>query len=52
MIADALATTLNAMSVNKALNFANINGIMALFIIQLNGSPKLLFSDSLQKVKI
>ena len=52
MIADALATTLNAMSVNKALSFANMNGIMALFIIQLNGSPKLLFSDSLQKVKI
>ena len=52
MSADALATALNVMPLEKALEHANDNNIKAMFIVDENNKPKLLFSQALQKVKI
>ncbi len=52
MTADAVATALNVMSLDEALIFADNNKIKALFIIEGDKRPRLLFSKELQKVKI
>tara|TARA_B100000965_G_scaffold71881_1_gene56755 strand:- start:92 stop:1114 length:1023 start_codon:yes stop_codon:yes gene_type:complete len=52
MKADALATALNVMPLDEAMIFADINKIKALFIIEGDKKPKLLFSQELQKGKI
>ena len=52
MIADALATALNAMPLNEAIEYSNKNKLAVLFVIEENDSPKLLFSDELQRVKM
>ena len=52
MTADALATALNAMPLNEAIEFANSNKLFVLFIIEEEDYPKLIFSDELQRVKI
>ena len=52
MIADALATALNAMPLNEAIEYSNRNRLYVLFITEEENSPKLLFSDELQRVKM
>ena len=52
MIADALATTLNVMELEAAMDYANEYEIKALFIYEQDGKPNLLFSKELQKVKM
>ena len=52
MIADALATALNAMPLNEAIEYSNKNKLAVLFVIEENDSPKLIFSDELQRVKM
>ena len=52
MTADALATALNVMELEAAMDFANEYKIKALFIFEKDGKPNLLFSKELQKVKI
>ena len=52
MIADALATTLNVMKLEAAMDYANEYEIKALFIYEQDGKPNLLFSKELQKVKM
>ena len=52
MMADALATALNAMPLNEAIEYSNRNRLYALFITGEENSPKLLFSDELQRVKM
>ena len=52
MKADALATALNAMKLEQAINYSNKEGIKALFITEIEGQTKLLFSDDLEQVKI
>tara|TARA_B100001027_G_scaffold178279_1_gene129564 strand:- start:200 stop:1015 length:816 start_codon:yes stop_codon:yes gene_type:complete len=52
MTADALATALNVMELEAAMDYANEYKIKALFIFEQGGKPNLLFSKELQKVKI
>ena len=52
MIADALATALNVMELEAAMDYANEYEIKALFIYEQDGKPNLLFSKELQKVKM
>lgn len=52
MKADALATTLNAMTPEQAFNYANQEGIKALFITEYKGQSKILFSEKLKQVKM
>ena len=52
MKADALATTLNAMTLEKAINYANQKQIKALFITESEGQSKLIFSEKLKQVKM
>ena len=52
MKADALATTLNIMPLKQALEYANTNKIMAMFVMENNNGYKLIFSDQLETVKI
>ena len=52
MMADALATALNAMPLNEAIEYSNRNRLNVLFITEEENSPKLLFSDELQRVKM
>ena len=52
MIADALATTLNVMELEAAMDYANEYEIKALFIYEQDSKPNLLFSKELQKVKM
>ena len=52
MKADALATTLNVMPLDRAIQYANTNKIMALFVMETIDGHRLLFSDQLEKVKI
>ncbi len=52
MVADALATALNAMPLNEAIEYSNRNRLYVLFITEEENSPKLLFSDELQRVKM
>ena len=52
MTADALATALNAMPLNEAIEYSNKNKLSVLFVIEENDSPKLIFSDELQRVKM
>ena len=52
MMADALATALNAMPLNEAIEYSNRNKLYVLFITEEENSPKLLFSDELQRVKM
>ena len=52
MMADALATALNAMPLNEAIEYSNRNRLYVLFITEEENSPKLLFSDELQRVKM
>ena len=52
MKADALATTLNAMTLEQAFNYANQEGINALFITEYKGQSKILFSEKLKQVKM
>ena len=52
MKADALATTLNAMTLEQAFNYANQKGIKALFITEFEGQSKIIFSEKLKQVKM
>ena len=52
MKADALATTLNAMTLEQAFNYANQEGIKALFVTEYKGQSKILFSEKLKQVKM
>ncbi len=52
MMADALATALNAMPLNEAIEYSNRNRLYVLFITEEENSTKLLFSDELQRVKM
>jgi len=52
MMADALATALNAMPLDEAIVYSNRNRLYVLFITEEENSPKLLFSDELQRVKM
>ena len=52
MMADALATAINAMPLNEAIEYSNRNRLYVLFITEEENSPKLLFSDELQRVKM
>ena len=52
MKADALATALNAMPLNEAIEFSNKNKLLVLFIVKEENFPHLIFSDELQRVKI
>ena len=52
MIADALATALNVMELEAAMDYANEYEIKALFIYEQDSKPNLLFSKELQKVKM
>ena len=52
MMADALATALNAMPLDEAIEYSNRNRLNVLFITEEENSPKLLFSDELQRVKM
>ena len=52
MMADALATALNAMPLDEAIEYSNRNRLYVLFITEEENSPKLLFSDELQRVKM
>ncbi len=52
MMADALATALNAMQLDEAIEYSNRNRLYVLFITEEENSPKLLFSDELQRVKM
>ena len=52
MIADALATALNVMEIEAAMDYANEYEIKALFIFEKDSKPNLLFSKELQKVKM
>jgi thiamine biosynthesis lipoprotein len=52
MKADALATALNAMPLNEAIEFSNTNKLLVLFIVKEENFPQLIFSDELQRVKI
>jgi thiamine biosynthesis lipoprotein len=52
MKADALATTLNAMTIEQAINYANQKQIKALFITESEGQSKLIFSEKLKQVKM
>ena len=52
MSADALSTTLNAMPLQEAIEFANAKKLKVLFVLEEEGSPKLIFSEELQRVKI
>ena len=52
MMADALATALNAMPLNEAIEYSNRNRLYVLFITEEENYPKLLFSDELQRVKM
>ncbi len=52
MIADALATALNVMELEAAMDYANKYQIKALFIYEQDGKSNLLFSKELQKVKM
>ena len=52
MKADALATTLNAMTLEQAINYANQKQIKALFITESEGQSKLIFSEKLKQVKM
>ena len=52
MKADALSTALNAMTLEKAINYANQKEIKALFITESEGQSKILFSEKLKQVKM
>jgi thiamine biosynthesis lipoprotein len=52
MIADALATALNVMEIEVAMDYANEYEIKALFIFEKDSKPNLLFSKELQKVRM
>ena len=52
MMADALATALNAMPLDEAIEYSNRNRLYVLFITEEENYPKLLFSDELQRVKM
>ena len=52
MSADALSTTLNVMPLQEAIEFANTKKLKVLFVLEEEGSPKLIFSEELQRVKI
>ena len=50
MTADALATALNAMEVEEAIKYSNINNIKAIFISDQNKQTYLIFSNSMSKI--
>ncbi len=50
MKADALATALNAMELEEAVKYSNINNIKAIFISNQNKQTDLIFSNSLSKI--
>lgn len=52
MRADALATAINAMTLQEGIDYSNKNNIVALFVVEHEGKPKLLFSEALQQVKM
>ena len=52
MISDALATALNVMEIEVAMDYANEYEIKALFIFEKDSKPNLLFSKELQKVRM
>ena len=50
MKADALATALNAMELEEAIKYSNINHIKAIFISSQNKQTDLIFSNSMSKI--
>ena len=50
MKADALATALNAMELEEAIKYSNINSIKAIFISNQNKQTDLIFSNSMSKI--
>ena len=50
MKADALATALNAMELEEAIKYSNINNIKAIFISDQEKQADLIFSNSMSKV--
>ena len=52
MKADALATALNAMALEQAINYADQKKIKALFISESEGQSKIIFSEKLKQVKM
>jgi len=50
MKADALATALNAMKLEKAIHYSNENDINAVFLTNQNGKVHLIFSKSMAKI--
>ena len=52
MKADALATALNAMALEQAINYADQKQIKALFITESDGQSKIIFSEKLKQVKM
>ena len=52
MKADALATALNAMTLEQAINYADQKQIKALFITESDGQSKIIFSEKLKQVKM
>ena len=52
MKADALATALNAMALEQAINYADQKKIKALFITESEGQSKIIFSEKLKQVKM
>ena len=52
MKADALATALNAMALEQAIDYADQKKIKALFITESEGQSKIIFSEKLKQVKM
>ena len=52
MKADAVATALNAMTLDQAINYADQKKIKALFITESEGKSKIIFSEKLKQVKM
>ena len=52
MKADALATALNAMALEQAINYAEQKKIKALFITESEGQSEIIFSEKLKQVKM
>jgi len=52
MKADAVATALNAMTLEQAINYADQKKIKALFITESEGKSKIIFSEKLKQVKM
>ena len=50
MKADALATALNAMKLEEAIKYSNINNVKAIFISNQNTQTDLIFSNSMSKI--